>query len=130
MAQAAYKPDDKAEWYRCKPWIEAALQYAEGTHTIEDIENGIEAGTFQFFCSRNSAVVTEILNYPRKKVLNYFLIGGDLDELIKEIEPPVSAWAKTEGCSLVVGIGRKGFERAFRDSGFRPCWTAICKDLT
>ena len=123
--------DEKAEWLRCRPWIEAALEHAHGTHTIEDIEVGIESGQYYFFCSANAAVVTEIITFPRMKALNYFLIGGDLDDLKTTIEPFVTAWAKhIGGCSRVIGIGRKGFERAFMPNGFKSGWTAIYKDIT
>lgn len=130
MANLAVVPEDRSEWLRCRKWIEAALEYCGGTHTIEDIEDGIESGLYQFFCSPRSAVITEIIHYPRKTVLNYFLIGGDLGELIQEIEPYVTRWGKEKhGCKKVVGIGRKGFERAFRGSGYTPCWSAITKDI-
>ena len=121
--------EDKSEWYRCRPWIEAALEYARGTHTIEDIEDGIALGQFQFFCSENAAVVTEFIKYPQMKVLNYFLIGGDLNELADKIEPHVSRWAKMKGCKRVIGIGRKGLERVFGAKGFTYAWTGIYKDL-
>lgn len=131
MTNLAIVPEDKSEWFRCRKWIENALEYTGGTHTIEDIEDGVESGAYQFFCSLSAAVVTEILVYPRMKVLNYFLIGGNLGELIQEIEPFVTNWAKEKmGCKKAIGIGRKGFERAFRARGFTPCWTAISKDLT
>lgn len=129
MNNLAVVPDDRSEWLRCKHWIKEALVYTDGTHTIEDIEKGIQERTYQFFSSANSAAVTEIIKYPRKRLLNYFLIGGNLKELVQEIEPHVTRWAKERGCTRVVGIGRKGFERAFRDSGFKPCWTAIAKDI-
>lgn len=128
MAEATYKPDEKAEWYRCRPWIEAALEYAHGTHTIEDIEDGIERGDFYFFSSPKSAVVIEIIVFPRLQALNYFLIGGDLDELQQRIEPYVTAWAKQKGCRRVIGIGRKGLERVFAPD-FQYGWTAIYKDI-
>lgn len=122
--------EERKEWLRCRPWIEAALVHALGTHTIEDVEDGIANGQFHFFCSANAAVVCELLYYPRMIALNYWLIGGDLQELIKVIEPNVSRWAQEQhGAQRVIGIGRKGFERAFAPSGFNPGWTAIYRDL-
>jgi len=120
---------DRSEWGRCKPWIEAALEYSLGTHTIEDVEAGIESGLFQFWSGKNCALVTEVVTYPRLKAMNYFLLGGDLDELVNEIEPALTAWAKSIGCDRVFGVGRKGFERAFRKSGFSPAWYVIVKDI-
>jgi len=125
---AAAHPE-RAEWYRCRPWIEDALVYAGGTHTIEDIEEGIGNGNFQFWSGPKCAVVTAITDYPRQRVMNYFLIGGDLKELHDFIEPRVTHWAFYEqNCDRVIGIGRKGFERVFADSGFRHGWTFIVKD--
>lgn len=118
----------QAEWDRCKPWIEAALVYANGTHTIEDIEHGIATGVFQFWPGKNAAIVSEVIRYPRLSALNFFLIGGDLSEL-KDMEPAVTEWAKSIGCKRVMGVGRRGFERAFKSSGFEPWWLCICKDI-
>lgn len=120
---------DKSEWYRCRPWIIEALKHAPDTHRIEDIEYGIQTGQFVFWGGQKSACITEIVNYPRKRILNYFLIGGDLKELVEFMEPRISAWAKMQGCSDVTGIGRKGFERVFAKSGFSPAWWLIHKRL-
>lgn len=121
--------EDRSQWIRCRHWIEAALPYARGTHTIEDIEAGIESGQFVFWAGRRSAIITEILHYPRKRVLHYFLIGGDLRELVEFMEPRITAWAKENGCSAVSGAGRAGFERVFAKSGFEPAWRVIIKDI-
>jgi hypothetical protein len=32
---------------RCKPWIEAALEYSGGTHDFIDVAEGIYKGTMQ-----------------------------------------------------------------------------------
>lgn len=118
-----------SEWLRCRPWIDAALEYASGTHTIEDVEAGIADGRYQFWAGARSAIVSEVIAYPRMKVFNYWLIGGDLREL-KYMEPRITQWAKQEqGCSRVIGIGRKGFERVFVSHGFKFGWTCIMKDI-
>lgn len=121
--------NNRAEWLRCRPWIEDALEYARGTHTIDDIEAGIEDGRFFFFSSEGSAVVVEFIDYPRLRVLNYFLIGGNLEQLVHRIEPAVTAWAKENGCRRVIGIGRKGLSRVFAKHGYEDGWTAIYKDI-
>src|SRR5262245_33552234 len=121
---------ESAEWRRCKPWIEAALAYAHGTHTIKDIESGIAAGKFQFWPGRACAAVTEIIVYPRLTALNFFLLGGDLDVLLNDMEPAVCAWAKSIGVSRVFGVGRKGFERVLKSKGYAPMWTYCSKELS
>ena len=130
MTNLALVPEDKSEWLRCRPWIEAALKYNAGTHNIKDIEAGIESGAYWFFSSPRSAVVVEIIICPRMKVLNYFLIGGDSNELKTQIDPYVSAWAKARGCKIAIGNVRPGGERLFADIGFKARWTTISKELT
>ena len=69
------------ELERCRPWIEAALQYTGGTHEFEDIVDGIRSSRMQLWPSKRGCIVTEIVIYPRKKVLNLFLAGGELDQI-------------------------------------------------
>lgn len=130
MTNLALVPEDKSEWLRCRPWIEEALKYSAGTHMIEDIEAGIESGDYRFFSAPKAAVIVEIIECPQKRVLNYFLIGGDAGDLKTKINPLVSAWAKSKGCTLAIGNVRKGGERLFGDIGFKLCWITISKDLT
>lgn len=130
MTNLALVPEDKSEWQRCRPWIEEALKYSAGTHTIEDIEAGIATGAYRFFSSPKAAVIVEVIECPQKRILNYFLIGGDSDDLKTKIDPLASAWAKAKGCKLAIGNVRKGGERLFADIGFRPRWITISKDLT
>ena len=62
------------ELERCKPWIEAALEYSGGTHDFIDVAEGIYKGGI---CScglrQRGCIVTEIVVYPRKRMLNVFL---------------------------------------------------------
>ena len=116
------------EFDRCTPWIEAALAYADGTHTLEDIRNGIAEDRFQLWAGKRAAIVTELLAYPRKKAVNFFLIGGDLDEL-KIMEPIICEWAKRQGCDRSIGVGRKGLQRVFERAGYVPKWFYISKEL-
>ena len=70
------------ELERCRPWIEAALEYSGGTHNFEDVAKGILEGNMQLWPTPRGCIVTEIVVYPRKKVLNVFLGGGELDQLL------------------------------------------------
>lgn len=117
------------EWARCRPWIEAALPYCQGTHTIEDIEAGIARGDFQFWPGERCAVITEVNHFPRLSLCNYFLVGGDLTELIEQMEPVICAWARTQGCTRMTEAGRRGWEKPLGKIGYRVGWTVMMKDL-
>ncbi len=93
------------EFERCKPHIEAALNYSGGTHDIIDIYQGLHNGTMQLWPAEKSCLVTEIIKYPKKKVLNVFLGGGDLTEILSMHEDVIS-WAKQQGCTALNMTGR------------------------
>lgn len=108
--------------------IENALKYAKGTHTVDDIWNGIVDGTFQFWPGDKSAIITEVQIYPQKKTMHIFLAGGDLDELL-EMEKSVRAFAKTIGCNSMSISGRRGWLRIFERDGWEEICTTIAKEL-
>ena len=116
------------EFIRCRDYIEAALEYTKGTHTIQDIWDGIVTGNFQFWPGEKSAVVTEIQIYPQAKVMHIFLAGGDLEELL-EMEKSVRAYAKTIGCNSMSISGRRGWLRIFERDGWKEVCTTIAKEL-
>jgi len=111
-----------------KKYIEDALEYAKGTHTLEDIWDGIVDGTFQFWPGEKSAVITEVQIYPQKKTMHIFLAGGDLNELL-EMEKSVRAFAKTIGCNSMSISGRRGWLRIFERDGWEEICTTIAKEL-
>lgn len=95
---------------RCRPWIEAALEYTGGTHEFDDVVKNIAQGTMQLWPSPRGCIVTEIVVYPRKKVLNVFLAGGELDQIL-EMDHDVKAWAKANGCTAATMAGRMGWKK-------------------
>ena len=102
---------------RCRDWIEAALSYSDHTHTFDDIAAGILSGRFRLWEKPRGCAVTEFIVYPRKKVCNVFLAGGDM-QVIKDLQEPCSEFARMNGCSELVLTGRKGWVRALEKNGW------------
>ncbi len=102
-----------------RKYIEAALEYSGGTHDFEDVKRGIIEGRMQLWPGTQSAAVTEVVKYDKKKVLHIFLAGGDMEELIDMIDS-AAKWGRTQGCTSLTMAGRKGWERALAPSGFKP----------
>jgi hypothetical protein len=92
--------------------IEAALVFAGGTHTFEDVCALVASNKLQFWPGEQSAVVTEILQYPQLQALNFFLAGGNLTE-IEAMTPIILQWGKAQGCTLATFTGRRGWSRTF-----------------
>tara|TARA_X000000950_G_scaffold53595_1_gene63666 strand:+ start:263 stop:664 length:402 start_codon:yes stop_codon:yes gene_type:complete len=107
-------------WSQIKPLLEKAL---DETYTIGDIYKGLLDDRMQLFISWNderveSAVVTEIAQYPQSKVLRYFLAGGtNLDNWLERIQKIIEKFAKQENCTHLEVAGRKGWVKKLK--GFR-----------
>lgn len=113
---------------RCRDWIAAALAYSGGTHTPEDVAGGILAGTLQLWPAEKGCLVTEIVDFPRKRVLNIFLAAGDMRQVL-DMNDDVAAWAKAQGCTAMTAYGRKGWERVARRFGWTSPHTFISKEI-
>ena len=116
------------EFERCKPHIEAALNYSGGTHDIIDIYEGLHNGTMQLWPAEKSCLVTEIIKYPKKKVLNIFLGGGDLTEILS-MHADVISWAKQQGCTALNMTGRFGWKKPLAKHGWEPMHTSYVKEI-
>lgn len=116
------------EFVRCSPYFEAALAYTKGTHTIDDIWEGVVAGRYHFWPGEKSGIITDIEIYPQRRVMHIFLAGGDLEELL-EMEKSIEEFAKTIGCNSLSISGRRGWLRVFKTDGWEEICTTIAKEL-
>lgn len=114
------------DWERCAPFIEAALKHANGTHSLADVLRLIAEGEAQFWPFDDAAIVTEIVKYPQRTVLRFWLAGGKLETLLKA-EPEIVEWSKQWGCDGVEIIGRRGWNRAL--NGYKSNSSIMVKDL-
>jgi hypothetical protein len=113
---------------RCRPWIEAALDRGGNTHLFEDIADGVKRGTMQFWPADDACAITEIICYPRKKVLHIFLAGGNMDTIVDMDESAVH-YAKLVGCTGMSVAGRKGWQRVLEKKGYKPFIVSLGKDI-
>ena len=108
--------------------LEMALARAGGTHTYEDVLQSISAGDMFFWPASKSCMVTEIVQYPRKRALHVFLAAGDLSE-IKDMESSLIAFAQSLKCSALSMSGRKGWTKALRDMNWQEAHITLVKEL-
>jgi hypothetical protein len=113
---------------KARPWIEAALEYGGGTHEWEDIVKSLCEGKMQLWVGDKSAAITEILSYPKKKVLHVFLAGGDMNELISMIND-ASEWGKLQKCVSMTISGRRGWERVLGKVGWKAKMIVMEKEI-
>lgn len=113
-------------WDCAAPLIQRAVDLQD-THSLEDVKEAVDAGRAQLWCGTHSALVTEIIVYPRKKVCRIWMAGGLLWELKDDMLPAVEGWAKSKGCDAVEIIGRKGWQRVLDD--YRQPHVRLVKEI-
>lgn len=115
-------------WIRCRAWLLPAIELTNGTHNEDDVLRELMSGKLLLWSGQKSAIVTEFVEYDTKKMksLNWFLVGGDMDELLT-MKPKIEEWAKAQGCKRVTCAGRKGWERVLSDYRFGCVY--LYKDL-
>lgn len=118
-----------SDWARCRPWIQAALEYGHGTHTIDDVEAAIAAGEATFWPGPNAAMVTELVELPRAKVVHFWLCGGDLEEL-QLMRAYIEGVSIAQGCTKASTAGRRGWARVLKSDGYDFGWEVCVKELT
>ena len=111
-----------------RAWIEAALKYSGGTHSFDDIAEGIASGHMQLWPTNRACAVTQIVVYPRKKVLHVFLAAGDLDRITDAIGA-VEEWGKAQGCECLTMNGRHGWQRVLNKRGWTPTMVVMERSL-
>jgi hypothetical protein len=110
---------------RCRKWIIDALRYAHNSHTYEQVIEIVKRGDAQLWALRDSAIVTEIIDYPQRRTLRFWLAGGNMKTLL-EVEPKIRKWSILYRCRAVEIIGRKGWEKVLKD--YEPTAIVLVKE--
>jgi len=119
----------EAEWARCAPWLEAALDHAGRTHSLSDVKAAIGRGEARFWPGERSGLVALVETDPGERRLLIWLAGGAREELETELLPRVEAWGRANGCRRALVIGRAGWERTLKSKGYAPLARIVGKDL-
>jgi len=117
-----------SELDRCKKWIEDALAYGGGTHDFEDVVEGVLSGHMQLWSAETACAITEIIVFPKKKVLHVFLAGGSMEEIVNMNES-ARVWGEAQGCQNMTIAGRKGWEKVLKGHGYKPVFTTLSLEI-
>jgi hypothetical protein len=89
--------------------IDDMLAAFGGLYTLDDILQAIDDGEMQSFTDGSTWIVTQIANYPRKRVLEVLIAVGDMASVLK-LQPVVVDFAKSNQCDMISTIARLGWE--------------------
>ena len=74
----------------------------------------------QSFAHNNAIVITEVVQAPRKKYLNVFLVVSDELADVMAIQPRMLEFARSQGCDWVQTHGRLGWNKVLPKYGWKP----------
>ena len=126
--------DLEVVWDEVVPLIEAALKHSEGEVIPEDLVKPIKTGKMQLWVALSdgviAAMITEIVVYPRKRVLRVITIAGKDGHGMSKwygFLPLVEGFALSNNCSSLEAWTRKGMAKKLTD--WEHKYMVITKDL-
>jgi len=119
-------------WDDVVPLIEKALRHAEGELIPEDIKKHLESENLRLWVALKdknviAAMVTEIIQYPRKRIVRVITLAGKDMGLWYDFLPMLEGYAIRHGCSSLEAWTRKGMTRKLKD--WKHSYDIITKDL-
>lgn len=90
--------------------FEKALHYGGDTHSVSDVVAMVQEGRARFWPNGDGSIVTETVQYPRFKAINFWLISGRLEDCLA-LEEEVLDFGREQGCTVATAAGRRGWGR-------------------
>ena len=93
--------------------ISKMLEFEE-IYSISDIKDRLRTRQAQCFSDGDSIAITSVSNYPKKRILNLWMVTGNLGTIFNG-ENFLFEWARERGCQEVQLMGRKGWKKILPD---------------
>lgn len=112
-------------WPQIEGYMKGAADYSYGRYTVEDIKEGLTTKPQHLWIAFEDekiygAVVTSFTYYPKMVALDMVFTGGiELAKWKNEMLQLLQRFAKDNGCSIIESYGRPGWEKIFKDDGFK-----------
>lgn len=129
MIVTTYVPKEYIEvvWPKIEGFLKGAADYTYGRFEVSDIKQSLLTTEQQLWVAYDDeteeafgAVVTQILTYPRMKSLVMHFTGGiELPKWKAPMLALLQEFSRNNGCSVIESYGRDGWEKVFKDDGFK-----------
>jgi hypothetical protein len=97
-------------WPDVVPWIKEAVEKNQGDENTLDVLLAIARGQYSLWADKHFAAVTQVVNYPRQRVLTILYIGGDLTNILPLFDD-AKAYCKANKVDVLRTYGRPGWEK-------------------
>ena len=119
-------------WTDVEPHLERCVPHSEGELETEDFHQLLANGEMQLWLAMEdeeilAAMVSQIVSYPRKRILRIIAIGGGEMDRWHPFLPALEEWALENGATALECWGRKGWLRVLDD--WKCSYHVLTKDL-
>ena len=127
------QPEDIAHiWEQVAPLLERVKEHSEGEAEPDDFLEPLTHGDMQLWIfteesSLHSAMITQIIVYPQKKILRVISMAGSEFEKLRQFNDVVELFAIKIGCTGLELWGRKGWKKLLPD--WESNYIVYTKDL-
>lgn len=134
MLQGVTSKEILGIWDKIAPMLQKAIDKTQHDFDIEDILKFLLSSDMQLWIWVENAqiiacCVSQIINYPRRKVCQLPYIAGSGLKRFIESENIIMQWARKQGCSQLEGFDRGGWVRVLKVKDWFRVWTTIRKDI-
>lgn len=116
------------EILRWRTGIEAALDYAEGSHTFDDVVRKILTNEVHFFAYPDCFLIMQVVLYPQYKNYHCFLAGGNQTALDRARDDMI-ANARALNCRHMSISGRHGWVRRLASRNWKHVFSTMYLEL-
>ena len=133
MKAQIVQPEDIAHiWEQVAPLLDRAKEHSEGEAEPDDFLEPLTHGDMHLWIfteesSLHSAMITQIIVYPQKKILRVISIAGAEFEKLRQFNDVVESFAIKTGCTGLELWGRKGWKKLLPD--WESNYIVYTKDL-
>ena len=111
-------------------YIKPALVYDVEHITIEDIESGIACGNYQLWENGEAAVVTSGVNLQSGGIGVQVLAAGGTHDAVMSLLDEIEQEARLSGCEILTTVGRRGWNKTAKATGWNHVASVYAKRLT
>jgi len=112
-------------WPQVEQYVRDAVAHSQGKYETEDVLSLVLEYDYPLWIAFDGddikgAVITRFIDYPRKRYLSLEMCGGKESAVWKKpMLDMLRNWAKDNKCDAIEAHGRVGWERVFRDEGYK-----------
>src|SRR3990167_9338856 len=105
-------------WHEVRTSINKGLKEGDGNFEEIDILSLLVSGQMVLWRCGESALVCQIIVFPRKRICHVLVLGGEDMSLWMPHVGQLELWAKSMGCHRIEELGRQGWTKVLKEHGW------------